>query len=159
MRCNEVRNMILEVWPEEVPPPVREHMRGCPACAAFVGDYGLVREGFRALALEVAPDPSWGFAERLLRRLEELREPQVAEFLERAGKRVVYATGLLALTLMLALLLPSSGPLRGPTTAELYLAEQEMVAPGNAPIFTGDASEAYEAAPLPLANGGEDQKR
>lgn len=138
MRCEEVRRMFVEDWPEEVSAPVREHLAGCAACGALAREYGLLRAGLRALAAEPAPEPSWGFATRLLRRLEESPEVEGAAFVERAGRRVVYATCILALTLLLALVLPSSGPLRGPTAADYYLAQQESVTMGSDPILTGE---------------------
>ncbi|MGD0921217.1 MAG: hypothetical protein ABSA70_05545 [Terriglobia bacterium] len=159
MRCEEVRKIIAEDWPEEAPAAVREHLAGCPACDALARDHRLVRTGFHALAAEPAPEPSWGFSTRLLRRLQESPEREGAEFLERVGRRVVYATFLLALTLLLALALPSSGPLRGPTTAELYLAQSEVVTAGNDPIFTGEFPENNGAAPVAPGNGGAGEKQ
>jgi anti-sigma factor RsiW len=135
----------MEDWPEEIPAAVREHLAGCPACGALAREYGLLRAGFRALAAEPGPEPSWGFAVRVLRRLEESPEEEGAEFLERAGRRVVYATCILALTLLLALVLPSSGPVRGPTTTDLYLAQSEELTAMSSPIFLGE---------LPNGNGG-----
>jgi hypothetical protein len=61
----------------------------------------------------------------------------------------------------LALALPSSGPLRGPTTAELYLAqsESEVVTAGNDPILTGEFPENNGAAPVAPGNGGAGKKQ
>jgi anti-sigma factor RsiW len=161
MRCEEVRKIIAEDWPEEAPAAVREHLAGCPACDALARDDRLVRAGFHALAAEPAPEPSWGFSTRLLRRLQESPAQEGAEFLERVGRRVVYATFLLALTLLLALALPSSGPLRGPTTADLYLAqsESEVVTAGNDPILTGEFPENNGAVPATPGNGGAGKKQ
>jgi len=89
-----------------------------------------LRAGWEVLAREPAPEPMLGFRERLLRRLEEAsRSGQAAEFLERAGRRVVWATLALALTLLLALVLPSQGPVRSAEAAELYLLEAEPPTP------------------------------
>ena len=159
MRCEEVRKIIAEDWPEETPAAVREHLAGCPVCDSLARDHRLVRAGFHALAAEPAPEPSWGFSTRLLRRLQESPEREGAEFLERVGRRVVYATFLLALTLLLALALPSSGPLRGPTTAELYLAQSEVVIAGNDPVFTGEFPENNGATPVAPGNGGAGEKQ
>jgi anti-sigma factor RsiW len=158
MRCEEMRRMILEDWPEEVPAAVREHVAGCAECRAYVRDFGALRVGFRALAAEPVPEPSWGFATRVLRRLEETRDEVSVEFLERAGRRVVYATCVLALTLLLALALPSSGPLRGPTTAELYLAQAEEVTAGSIPIFTGELPSNNGVTPVAPENSGTGKK-
>jgi hypothetical protein len=148
MRCEDVRKIIAEDWPEETPAAVREHLAGCAACDRLARNHKLVRAGFRVLAAEPVPEPSWGFSTRLLRRLQESSERQGAEFLERVGRRVIYATCLLALTLLLALILPSSGPLRGPTTADLYLAESEVLTAGNAPMYTGEFAESNGALPV-----------
>jgi hypothetical protein len=153
MRCEDVHRIIVEDWPEEIPAAVREHLAGCPGCGALAREYGLVRAGFRALAAEPVPEPSWGFAVRVLRRLEESPVPEGAEFLERVGKRVVYASFLLALTLLLALALPSSGPLRGPTAADFYLAQQESVTMGSDPILTGELVENDALVRAGSANG------
>jgi anti-sigma factor RsiW len=159
MRCEEVRKIFAEDWPEETPAAVREHLAGCPACDGLARDHRLVRAGFHALAAEPAPEPSWGFSTRLLRRLEESPAQEGAEFLERVGRRVVYATFVLALTLLLALALPSSGPLRGPATAELYLAQSEIVTGGNDPIFAGELPENNGATLVAPENGGAGKKQ
>jgi hypothetical protein len=153
MRCDEVRRIIVEDWPAEVPAAAREHLRSCHGCATLARDYELVRAGLRALASEPVPEPSWGFSTRLLRRLQESSEREGAEFLERVGRRVVYATLLLTLTLLLALALPPSGPLRGPTAADLYLAQAEVVTAGNAPIYTGESLETNGATLVAPENG------
>jgi hypothetical protein len=158
MRCEDVHRIIAEDWPEEIPAAVREHLAGCPGCGALAREYGLVRAGFRALAAEPVPEPSWGFAVRVLRRLEESPVPEGEEFLERVGKRVVYASFLLALTLLLALALPSSGPLRGPTAADFYLAQQESVTMGSDPILTGELVENDAFVRANSANGGVQRK-
>ena len=122
MRCEEVRKSLLEGWSQDVEEPARTHLSACKECRLYARDLGLLRGGFQALAQELVPEPSWGFAERLLRRLEEGADtPNLAEeFFERVGRRVVYVAGTLALVLILVLAVPSSGPLRGPTAAELY---------------------------------------
>ena len=158
MRCEDVHRIIVEDWPEEIPAAVREHLAGCPGCGALAREYGLVRAGFCALAAEPVPEPSWGFAVRVLRRLEESPEEGEAEFLERVGRHVVYASFLLALTLLLALALPTSGPLRGPTAADFYLAQQESVTIGSDPILTGELAENDAFVRTDSANGGVQRK-
>lgn len=158
MRCEEVHRILLEDWPEEISAAVREHLAGCPGCDALAREYGLVRAGFRALAAEPAPEPSWGFSTRLWRRLEKSPDEEGPEFLERVGRRVVYASFLLALTLLLALALPSSGPLRGPAAADFYLAQQESVTLGSDPILTGQLPENDVVVPADSVNGGGQRK-
>ena len=48
---------------------VRPHLAQCRACAGYYRDLRLVRSGFRLLKLDEAPEPSLGFAERLVRQL------------------------------------------------------------------------------------------
>jgi anti-sigma factor RsiW len=151
--------MLLEDWPEEISAAVREHLAGCPGCDALAREYELVRAGFRALAAEPVPEPSWGFSTRLLRRLEKSPDEEGAAFLERVGRRVVYASFLLALTLLLALALPSSSPLRSPTTADLYLAQAEVATAGAGPIFAGELPENHGAISVAPDNGGADRKQ
>jgi anti-sigma factor RsiW len=148
MRCEEVRNRLVEVWPQEAPEPVRGHLATCAKCRLYARDWERVRAGFAALAAEPAPEPSWGFKERVLRRLEEAPDTVgfAEEFFERAGRRVVYAAGVLALMLLLVMAVPSSGPLRGPTAAELYAAEVEA-AGGTNSLYAAEVFDVPAAIP------------
>lgn len=82
-------------------------------------------EGFRLLAQDAGPEPSWGFSGRVVRRLNELAEAErgAAALIERAGRRVVWATLALTLTAVLALVVPSSGPVRAASEPEYLLAQ------------------------------------
>jgi len=66
-------------------------------------------------------------------------------FFERAGRRFVLAGMLLALLFILALALPSTGPFRGPATAEVYLAQPEPGAQRENAILGDEYSDANEA--------------
>src|SRR3989442_15778311 len=114
MRCDEVRELLEELKTLELPAGVREHLAACAGCAAYARDWRLVRAGFVALAAEPVPEPSLGFAARLTRRLGEGVEgvKRTEQAFERAGRRMVYAALMLTLTVLLALVLPSSGPVR-----------------------------------------------
>lgn len=136
MRCEEVREYVEELGTVSLPDGVRQHAAACPACKEYLGDQRLVSAGLRSLAEEAAPELSVGFAVRVLRRLETGRSRE--EFLERAGRRFVYASLVLALTLLLALLVPISGPLRAPATADSYLAEPEAFNSVGDPVLSGD---------------------
>lgn len=136
MRCEEVREYVEELGTVSLPDAVREHTRSCGACEAYLHDQRLVSAGLRSLAQEATPELSVGFAVRVLRRLETGRSRE--EFLERAGRRFVYASLVLALTLLLALLVPISGPLRAPATADSYLAEPEVFTSVGDPVLSGD---------------------
>ena len=150
MRCEEVREVVEEAKAKEFSARLQEHLAGCAACEAYARDWRLLRTGFRALAVEPVPEPSWGFTTRLLRRLEQVTEPSrgAEEFLERVGRRVVYGTFLLALMLLLALVLPSSGPLRGPGLAEVYRAQSEVAMMESDPLFASELPAGQDLAPV-----------
>jgi hypothetical protein len=149
MRCEEVQTVLEELTSNDTPAPVLEHLKTCAACEGFARRWRQLRAGFALLAAEGAPDASLGFAERLVRRLNEADAGarSAAEFLERVGRRFVYAAALLTLTLMLALGLPSSGPLRGPGTTELLVAQPEIATLGNDPAFAEESHEVRDATP------------
>lgn len=144
MRCEEVREYVEDLGTGSLPDAVRQHAAACPACKAYLGDQRLVSAGLKSLAREAPPELSVGFATRVLRGLETGRSRE--EFLERAGRRFVYASLVLALTLLLALLAPISGPLRSPATADSYLAEPEAFNTVGDPVLSGDP--ASQASPL-----------
>jgi anti-sigma factor RsiW len=128
MRCEDVREQVDELWAGEVPAETRAHLAACPACAEYLRDVRLVRTGLGLLAKDLVPEPTLGFAARLVRRLSEAAEQNNREaFFEYVGRRFVYATLVLAMFLVLALVVPSTGPVRGPATADLLMAEQEAV--------------------------------
>lgn len=135
MQCRDLRERVDEWWAGERSPEVREHLASCPACEAYLRDARLVRAGFRVLAEEPAPEPSVGFAARLVRALGEATEGRAAEeFLERVGRRFVYATSLLTLIALLALMLPASGPFRAPASSNLLVPQPEVMTAGVDPI-------------------------
>lgn len=128
MRCGVVRKILEEEI--EMPPAVQAHMAHCTACRDYLRQWQLIRTGFVALQQEEAPEASTGFATRLLRRLERASgEFQPAQqFIVRAGRRVVYGTLLVALALLLALALPSSGPVRNTGVLDSVLDQPQVVA-------------------------------
>lgn len=160
MRCEEVRDALEELRAEELSPAVRAHLASCAACERYAEDWRLARAGLRALAREPLPEATLGFAARLARRLEETRElgRWGADFLEQAGRRFVYATLLVTLMVMLALLLPPSGPL-GASEADLYPAVGEAVPPTADPIFADDSRDPAPAAPITSTEGGQKKQR
>ncbi len=158
MRCKETREVLEEArTKEELCSPAREHLASCPGCQAYAREWRLMGMGFRALAEERVPEPSVGFAARVLRRLGETMQPAGfgAEFLELVGRRVVFACLLLTLTFLMALVLPSSGPLRGPATADISLARAEVTAAENNPIFPDDFSNKHSAVETVLSHEGD----
>lgn len=158
MRCDEVREIVGQESLEAASPPVRAHLVACAACREYAREWNLLRGGFHVLRQEHPPKPSLGFAARLVRRLEEVPAPGLMEeFLERVGRRVVYATSLLALILLLALALPDSGPLRGPGAAEVLGEPGEVVMAGNDPVFASEF--AVDLAAVNGAGGNEKEKK
>ena len=157
MRCEEVWTILEEEPTAELSPPVREHLKVCRACAAYARDWRLVAAGLHELSREPVPEASWGFAARVVRRIEEataILRPR-PEFVEQVGRRFVYATLMLTLVLLLGLLLPSSGPLRGPAATEYYLVRPEVVS-ARADITLGEEfPDLQEAMPLTFTGGSE----
>lgn len=157
MRCDDFQNLIIE---GQVEGQVAEHLAHCPTCREFARDYELLRTGLRVLAAEPAPEPSWGFAARLLRQLAAASEGErrEKEFFERVGRRVVYVASLVALVIVLALALPTSGPFRGPTTAEFTLAQSENGSAIN-PLFADEIAASQDVSILPVwMEGGTNER-
>jgi len=156
MHCKELRERVDELWAEELSPEVREHLARCRACEGYLHKVRLLRAGLLVLAEEPAPEPSVGFAARLVRALGEATEGRAAEeFLERVGRRFVYATSILTLITLLALILPPSGPVRAPATANLLVPQPEVITAGLDPIG-GDLQDPQELPPVDLS--GEETK-
>jgi len=147
MDCKELREMVSELWGEELPAEAREHLSQCAACERFWLDARLAQAGFRALAEEAAPEPSLGFASRLVRRLLEWeRTGARSEFFETVGRRFVYATLALTLALLLSLVLPTSGPVRGVAGAD-FLGLQSSTQLSQPDVIGGDLSDPHDVIP------------
>ena len=126
MRCDDIRNRLDDLWDGGETPEIREHLTACATCAGYHRDLRRVRSGFRLLQREEVIEPSLGFSERLVRQLGELRRaPSVADFFERVGRRFVYATLVLTFLALLAIAVPSTGPVRGLTAADIQMTTQE----------------------------------
>ncbi|MGH9452424.1 MAG: hypothetical protein ACRD2O_00460 [Terriglobia bacterium] len=135
MRCEQIREM-LEEGREAYSALVADHLHQCSKCESYERDWRLVHAGMLALGQEIPPEPLLGFATRLVRRLEEGFLPLrlVDEFFETAGRRVVYFTLLLATALLLAIALPSTGPLRGRPATDVSWPQPEIAATRDYPI-------------------------
>ncbi len=141
MKCDEVR-AFLEESQDRNAPEVRNHLSSCADCAQWWRDWQVFEQGFRLLAADAGPEPSWGFAERLVRRLGESSEGQRnGELIERAGRRVVWATLALTLTAILALVIPSSGPVRAASEPEYLLVQPQTVSSTNYEVVDVDNSD------------------
>lgn len=137
MRCSHVREAVLGRG-EVASVAIQEHLRACPDCAAYLQQWERVRGGLKLLAEQQPPAPSFGFAQRVTRNLQD---PSFAErvhdvSLIRAGRRFVYAALTAVLLLVLGGLVPASGPVRSPSAA-VEAAQPETVAAQNYPIFSG----------------------
>jgi len=127
MRCDDIRDRLDDSWEGEEAAEVRRHLTQCARCARYHRDLRLVRAGLRLWQREEAPEPSLGFAERLVRQLGEMsKAPSVADFIERVGRRFVYATLVVTFLALLALALPSTGPVRGLSAADMPAQEASL---------------------------------
>ncbi len=147
MSCDDIHDRLDELWEGEETVEVRQHLTQCASCAKYYLDLRLVRSGFRLLKCEKASEPSLGFAERLVRQLGELsKAPSVADFFERVGRRFVYATLVLTFLALLALALPSTGPVRGLSAADMPA--QEAALAYSDPMGDTGLPEAPDLAPV-----------
>lgn len=149
MGCDHVREKFDDLWESGKGAEVRDHLAQCPSCARYYRDLRLVRSGLRLLKGEAAPEPSLGFAERLVRQLGELsKAPSVTEFFERVGRRFVYATLVLTFLVLLALALPATGPVRGLSAADIQVPTQEALLSSSDLMGEGSVQESPEMVPV-----------
>jgi anti-sigma factor RsiW len=156
MRCEEFRETIEESGNQEASTALREHLGRCAACAEYARDWRMVRAGLDLLSAEPAPEPMLGFATRVLRRLEESAGllPSREEVLERAGRRMVYATLFVVLALVLVLVLPTSGPVRTQASTELFPIEPAVVVENNPILIDESAANSPLPPSVPAENAG-----
>ena len=148
MSCNDIRDRLDNLWESNIATDLRQHLSQCATCREYQLDLRLVRSGFRLLQLEEMPQPSLGFAERVVRRLGEIgKAPSVAEFFERVGRRFVYATLALTSLALLALAVPSTGPVRGLSSNDIQISSQEASLAYSDPVGDPGVQEAPELAP------------
>jgi anti-sigma factor RsiW len=147
MSCDYLRERQDNLWEDGESAELARHLAECPACAREYRDLRVVRAGLRLMKREAAPEPSIGFAQRLVRQLGELgKAPSVADFFEQAGRRFVYATLVLTFLALLAIALPSTGPVRGLTIADIQMSSQETLLANTDPLG-GYAQESPDQAP------------
>jgi hypothetical protein len=150
MNCKAIRDLITDLRGGELSAEVREHLSNCVGCGGFLRDARVVEAGFRALAEEAAPEASFGFASRLIRRLHEWEKEGARQvFFETVGRRFVYATLALTLALLLSLVLPTSGPVRGVTGADFLGLQVESQA-SQPDVIGGDMGEPQDWIPTRL---------
>ena len=153
MRCNEVHELIVA---GSLTAPAQEHLDACPQCQSFARDEESLRAGFELLAKNEVPEPSWGFAARVLRGLDAA-PARMFEPLEIIGRRAVLAAGALAMTVMmaLALALSSSGPPREGRQGAFSLSRAESTETAET-LLAGGVDENEEINLMPVSvNGGD----
>ncbi len=157
MRCRKVRKILEEGSHGD--PHVQAHVKSCPACGESAAGWSVLRSGFRQLRREEPPEVSWGFAERLLRRLEVAVQRPSEELIEMAGRRIVYVTLLITLLVLVSLWAPSSRPRGAGGTAEVLVARPEMAEVSQeAPLGLGSLALVPSRLAGQTAAGGQRQK-
>ena len=164
MRCDGVRQMVEEGV--ERPPAIQAHLVSCSACGEYLRQWEIVRAGLLALREEELPEPSIGFTTRLIRRLESASTNLQAgqQFIDQIGRRFVYATLMVALVFLLALMLPSSGPFRSSGISESVLAQAQMATVSREQILgvdgidSSDATGSFSSATMYSNQGGQGSK-
>ena len=148
MRCEHLRERLDNLWEGGETAEDRQHLTECGACARYYRDLRVVRAGLRLWKREAAPEPTLGFAERLVRQLGELgKAPSVADFFEQVGRRFVYATLALTFFALLAMALPPTGPIRGLSVADIQISPQEASLAYSDPIGETSLQESPDVAP------------
>jgi hypothetical protein len=148
MRCEDIRERLDNLWEGEETAEVRQHLTQCASCFSYHRDLRLLRVGLQLWKHEAAPEPSLGFAERMVRQIGEITNaPSVVDFFERVGRRFVYATLALAFLALLALALPS-GPVRGLSAADIQIPTQEALLAYSDPMGDTGMQESPELAPM-----------
>ncbi|HXJ93039.1 MAG TPA: hypothetical protein VMT20_09170 [Terriglobia bacterium] len=148
MRCRQARQFVLEDGGRSA--RLEEHLSACPACAIYAREWTRLRSGMRGLALQAIPEPSLGFASRVVRSLQEASGAERAGefFLERVGRRFVYAALLATLLLFGVLVVPRSSPVRSAPVAVANAVQPETIAAQNYPIYSGQLMDTdFEFAP------------
>jgi anti-sigma factor RsiW len=158
MRCDVVRKSVEEDF--EKTPVIQAHLAACATCREYLREWELLRSGLAVLAKVEPPAPSLGFAERVVRRLQDARDSQRGQqFILQAGRRMVYATLLVAVMFILGLVVPSSGPLRTPMAAESVLSETQLALLPDDQIMGIDESATPSSIPAnPVQPKGQEPK-
>ncbi len=136
MHCGRIQKLLEEKGEASLSPVDRQHLKVCPDCRLYAHDWSILTQGLKFISQEPIPEPSLGFSARLLRRLDEenARGLLHPEFYENAGRRVIFATLVLVFTLLLAMALPASGPVRHKPNVDTYWPQPEVLTTRNAPV-------------------------
>jgi hypothetical protein len=161
MRCKDVEVILYDAESVILAETVREHLKACPHCADTWKELRLLRAGFNVMAQDPVPEAMLGFSARVVRRLESAVDANrsAAEFIERVGRRFVLASLLLTMSFLLALALPSSGPLRGPSKDEPYIVQPEQNLSTEVTVLGDDYSDTRTVNPVKSTNGSEQKQK
>lgn len=156
MRCEAVRQIVEDGLKRL--PAVEVHIKSCSACREYVRQWEMIRAGLVELRGEEPPEPSIGFTTRVMRKLENSSAelPFGQQFIDQIGRRVVYATLMVALMLVLILALPSSGPLRSTGISESILVQAQVATLSNEQVLGVDGlddSDSSDSSPAPAPSG------
>jgi hypothetical protein len=161
MRCDAVRQIVEEGMART--PAVQVHVESCSGCKEYLRKWEMLQAGLVAIRGEEPPEPSIGFTTRLMRRLENA-SPEFQfgqQLIDQIGRRVVYATLMVALMLALLLALPSSGPFRSSGISDSVFVQTQVATLANEQIMgvdgvdTGDMQDSVAA---PAGNGGSEAR-
>ena len=153
MRCDAVRQIVEDGM--DRPPAVAAHLESCSGCKEYLRKWETLRAALIALRSEESPEPSIGFTTRVMRRLENTPADFSQQFIDQIGRRVVYATLMVALMLLLVLLLPSSGPYRSSGISQSVLVQPQVATLSNEQILGVDGmddSDQADSSPAPAAS-------
>ena len=161
MRCDAVRQIVEEGM--DRPPAVAAHLESCSGCKEYLREWETVRAALISLRAEDPPEPSIGFTTRVMRRLENAPAELSQQFIDQIGRRVVYATLMMALMVLLVLLLPSSGPYRSSGISESVLVQPQVATLSNEQILgvdgmdNGDLTDSSPSPGVSDSSGGPSQ--
>ncbi len=154
MHCDAVRQIVEEDVTRT--PAVQVHIESCSGCKEYLRKWKMLQSGLAAIRAEEPPEPSTGFTTRLMRRLEnatpDLQFGQ--QLIDQIGRRVVYATLMLALMLALILALPSSGPFRSSGISDSVFVQTQVATLANEQVLGVDGVDSGDMQDSPAAPAG-----
>ncbi len=155
MRCDAVRQTVEEGLVGT--PAVQVHVESCSGCKEYLRKWEMLQAGLVAIRGEEPPEPSIGFTTRLMRRLENA-SPEFQfgqQLIDQIGRRVVYATLMVALMLALLLALPSSGPFRSSGISDSVFVQTQIATLANEQVLGVDGvdpGDMQDSSAFPAAN-------
>jgi hypothetical protein len=144
MRCDAVRQIVEEGLNRQ--PAVQAHVESCSMCKEYLRHWEMLHTGLVALRVEEPPEPSIGFTTRVMRRLENSPFEFGQQFIDQIGRRMVYATLMVALMLLLVLVLPPSGPYRSSGVSQSVLVQAQVATLSNEQVLGVDGADPGDQA-------------